>query len=218
MLRDRANSFALVVEDHPLVADSLVSCIQAFDPQIETLTTASVRAAEQMLAERPAPVLIITDLMLTDAKDTEAVRRLRAAAPHSPLLVFTALEDPKLRSEANACGANAYLVKSSTTQALMEKVRDILDGHPRGASSAPPRLSQLQELLTERQLVVLEELAAGRSNKEIANRLKISDLTVNAHVKHIFGRLAVKNRTEAAVRYFLMTGQSPRQHSHPSTH
>ena len=206
MLKHRSTPFVLIVEDHPLVTDSLVACVRGCDAQLEAVTAESLCAALHILASRPSPLLILTDLTLTDAAGTETVRRLREAAPHSPLLVFTALDDPILRSEAKALGATGYLIKSTSVQILRDEIRAAIGVHAttthRVASSGAKELSNL---LTPKQLAVLMELVAGRSNKEIAARMNISDGTVSSHMKEILGRLAVKNRTEAVVRYLQMT-------------
>lgn len=201
MLEDRHIPFALIVEDHPLVADSLAACVRDCDPDLKVLSAESLGAALRLLARRPAPLLIITDLTLTDTQGTEAVRRLREAAPASPLLVVTALDDARLRREAKEFGATDYLIKSASTQTLREAIRGVVGKRPRKQSAAEEGPGALSELLTPKQLAVLEELAAGRSNKQIAARMGISDETVNSHMKEILGRLGVRNRTEAVVRY-----------------
>jgi DNA-binding NarL/FixJ family response regulator len=201
---DRRSPFALIVEDHPLVADSLVACIRDCDAELRVETAESLRAALRILAKEPMPLLIVTDLTLTDANGTEAVKRLRAAAANSPLLVFTALDDPELRSEAKALGVKSYLIKNASTQTLRDEIRAALGGRPQGAHVAPAGTAELSGLFTPKQLAVLEELAAGRSNHEIAVRMNISEETVRSHMKEILGRLAVKNRTEAVIRYLQM--------------
>lgn len=203
----RSAPFALVVEDHPLVADSLLACVRDCDAGLEVETAESLRAALRILARRSAPLLIVTDLTLTDTQGTQAVRGLRAVAPRSPLLVFTAQDDPQLRSEAKALGAHDYLIKSTSIQSLRDAIRSVIDGHQSRKRSVQQCSGPLARLLTPKQLVVLEELAAGRSNKEIAARMRISDETVSSHMKEILGRLAVRNRTEAVVRYLRMINQ-----------
>jgi DNA-binding NarL/FixJ family response regulator len=206
MQQDPQIPFALIVEDHPLVAESLVSCVHDCNPGLEVVTAESLRAALDILAFRPAPLLIVTDLTLTDAKGTEAVRQLRAVATQSALLVFTAQDDPLLRREAIDLGAIGYLIKSTSIQILRDNVRAIICGRPWREPEQVPSIT-LSRLLTSKQLVVLEQLAAGRSNKEIAVRMGISDQTVGSHMKEILSRLSVKNRTEAVVRYFQMVAQ-----------
>lgn len=199
-----ATPFVLIVEDHPLVAESLVACVHDCDAELAVHTAESLAAALRILAARSAPLLIVTDLTLTDTQGTEAIRHLRAAAPQSPLLVVTAQDDAALRSAAKELGAIGYLVKSASIQALRDQIRAVVGERPRQAGGAPPRSDVLDWLLTPRQLAVLDELRAGRSNREIAARMSISAETVGSHVKEILSRLGVRNRTEAVVRYLEM--------------
>lgn len=208
MQKDSQLPYVLIVEDHPLVADSLVACVQACASELKVEAAESLQAALRVLALRPSPLLVITDLTLTDARGTEAVRRLREAAPQSSLLVFTALDDPQLRHEAMELGAIGYLIKSTSTQMLRDEICAVISSRPFRRQAATRRTSKLVRLLTPKQLVVLEELVAGRSNKEIAARLSISDETVGSHMKEILGRLGVRNRTEAVVRYLQMIDQT----------
>lgn len=207
MQEDRRTPFALIVEDHPLVADSLVACMRDCNAELEVENAESLRVALRILALRPAPLLIVTDLTLPDTAGTEAVRCLREAAPRSPLLVFTALDDPILRREAKELGATDYLIKNTSIQTLQDAIRAVVGGSPSENQAAPERRGTLSRLLTPKQNSVLEELAAGRSNKEIAERMNISDKTVGTHMKEIFGRLGVRNRTEAVVRYIEISNQ-----------
>lgn len=207
MQEDRRTPFALIVEDHPLVADSLVACMRDCNAELEVENAESLRVALRILALRPAPLLIVTDLTLPDTAGTEAVRCLREAAPRSPLLVFTALDDPILRREAKELGATDYLIKNTSIQTLQDAIRAVVGGSPSENQAVPERRGTLSRLLTPKQNSVLEELAAGRSNKEIAERMNISDKTVGSHMKEIFGRLGVRNRTEAVVRYIEISNQ-----------
>ena len=133
---------------------------------VETTTQFDMRlfARDAAGAWQPLPLLIVTDLTLTDANGAEAMRRLREAAPHSPLLVFTALDEAHLRSEAKALGVRGYLIKNASTQTLRDEIRAALGAQPKrepvAADAAAP-----SRLFTPKQLAVLEELAAGRSNQ-----------------------------------------------------
>lgn len=207
MKEERRVRFVLIVEDHPLVADSLVACVRDYDTLIEVNVAESLQTALRVLALRPVPLLIVTDLVLTDTSGTESVKRLREAAPRSPLLVVTALDDPALREQATKLGAIGYIVKSTSIQVLREEIRKALGERPAGGEVAPGRIRALDRLMTPKQILVLEELAAGRSNKEIALRMSIADETVGSHMKEILGRLGVRNRTEAVVRYLQLLNQ-----------
>lgn len=196
---ERPTPFVLIVEDHPLVADSLAACVRNCAAELEVVVAESVEAALGILKRRPVPQLILTDLTLPDAQGSESVRRLTQAAPQTPLLVVTALDDPQLRSEAKQLGAAGYLIKSTAIQALRDEIRAIVGPGP--ISGGPQKNRTEGRVLSLKQAAVLAELAAGRSNKEIAKRMNISEETVHSHVKEILGRLGVRNRTEAVVRY-----------------
>jgi DNA-binding NarL/FixJ family response regulator len=196
---ERPTSFVLIVEDHPLVADSLTACVRDCAAELEVVVAESVEAALGILKRRPVPQLILTDLTLPDAQGTESVQRLAQAAPQTPLLVVTALDDPQLRSEAKQLGAVGYLIKNTAIQALRKDIRAIVGQASIADDSQKSRKES--RVLSPKQSAVLVELAAGRSNKEIARRMNISEETVHSHVKEILGRLGVRNRTEAVVRY-----------------
>lgn len=214
MQGDPRTPFALVVEDHPLVASSLAACIRECDAGLEVETAESLAAALRILAQRPEPALVVTDLTLADTQGAEAVKRLREAAPRAPMLVVTGLDDPALRLAAKEAGAHGYLIKQTAVQTLREEICAAIGGAATPQRVAPTRCATPGDVLTPKQIAVLEELAAGRSNKEIAVRMGISDETVGSHLKEIFARLAARNRTEAVVRYFQM---SRRPHASPKS-
>lgn len=208
---EQPSGFVLIVEDHPLVADSLAACVCDCDAALAVEIAESLGAALRILFHRANPVLITTDLTLPDAQGIESIRRLREAAPASPLLVFTALDDSQLRREASDLGAMDYLLKSSSAYTLRNRVRNVLGERAIDPESAlvTPRVDsgRLSNLFTAKQQQVLEELMAGRSNREIATRMNISPETVASHMKEVFSRLAVRNRTEAVVRYLDIISQ-----------
>jgi DNA-binding NarL/FixJ family response regulator len=93
------------------------------------------------------------------------------------------------------------------SQALRDNIQAIVGGHSVASHPEPRRTSTLQDIFTRKQLQVLEELPAGRSNREIAARLSISEETVRSHMKEILARLGVRNRTEGVARYLKMKDQ-----------
>lgn len=202
-----SGSYVLIVEDHPLVADSVTACVRLACSNVVIRLAETLRIALDIVKQHSQPRLIITDLTLMDAYGIEAVIALRDAAPDSPALVVTALDDPGLREDAIRQGIAGYLVKSASTNILRECIAELL-GEQRSGKPAPPAPSLPPSgELTRKQRQVLDELAAGRSNREIAVRLNIAPDTVGSHMKEIFARLGAKNRTEAVVRYLQITGQ-----------
>ena len=207
MPKNRATQYVLVVEDHPLVADSLAACVHDCVASLEIFVAESLDAALKAVALRGEPLLILSDLSLTDTSGIEVVRRLRTAAPGSVLLVVTALDDQALKRQVMESGAVGYIVKSTGIQTVRGHIATALRGRFVEVAAAPRGATDLDKLLTRAQIAVLVELASGRSNKEIAARLNISDETVGSHMKAILGRLAVRNRTEAVVRYLQLTSR-----------
>jgi DNA-binding NarL/FixJ family response regulator len=206
--------FVLVVEDHPLIAESLVTCIKGGHPNLFVEAAHSLRAAGNSLKNRPTPILIVTDLTLVDANGIDAVRALQAAAPQTPLLVFTAIEDPALRDLAIDLGVAGYLLKSTATAGLCAEISRLIGEDSsvvHSTTSAGSSAEILIRELTKKQTEILDELVAGRSNKEIATRLGISDQTVNSHMKEILSRLGVRNRTQAVSRYYQLRSQTHRR-------
>jgi DNA-binding NarL/FixJ family response regulator len=206
--------FVLVVEDHPLIAESLVICIKEGHPNLLVEATHSLRAAGSRLENRPTPILIVTDLTLVDANGIDAVRALRAAAPRTPLLVFTAIDDPALRDLAIDLGVAGYLLKSTATATLCAEMSRLIGKHSSAVHSTTSAGSSAEIVireLTKKQTEILIELVAGRSNKEIATRLGISDQTVSSHMKEVLSRLGVRNRTQAVSRYYQLRSQTHRR-------
>lgn len=195
------NAYVMIVEDHPLVAESLAACVRACQADLDILIFESLLRALDTLSKWPAPQLILTDLTLTDADGMESVRQLRKAAPHTKLLVCTALDTPALREEAQALGATGYLIKNTATSVLREEISRAIGAPPLTMNIQRPRMQKINRLLTARQISILEELSSGRSNKEIAARLDIALDTVGSHMKEIFVRLGARNRTEAVAHY-----------------
>jgi DNA-binding NarL/FixJ family response regulator len=206
--------FVLVVEDHPLIADSLVTCIKDGHPNLFVEAAYSLHSASTCLTNHPTPILIVTDLTLVDAKGIDAVRALRTAAPETPLLVFTAIDDPALRAQAIDLGVAGFLLKSTATETLCAAISRLLGQNLSAANASPPAHSGNEitvRVLTKKQTEILDELVAGRSNKEIATRLGISDQTVSSHMKEILSRLGVRNRTQAVSRYYQLQNQPRRR-------
>lgn len=194
--------YALLLEDHPMMAEAVASSLWRWLPGLQLFRAYSLEEAREVLQDAPVPpVFIITDLQLPGSPPLRTLQSLRQWQPLVPMLALTMLDDA---ATLQLCAQHEahYLCKSAAADLLCQTLQAWL-----GAESwqrwcvqaaAPP--NPLQDL-TARQQDILRELAHGRSNREIADQLCISEDTVRSHIKALFLRLNVKNRTQASKFY-----------------
>jgi DNA-binding NarL/FixJ family response regulator len=194
----------LIADDHPLYCDALRAVVPQACPGADISEAGS---QEEVLDAVSAPVpfdLVLLDLYLPGAVGLSCLHALKRAAPTTPIVVVSAVGDPKIMQEAIMCGASAFIPKSAPGQVLINALRVIIAGGTymptgvvaalRNAEAAPAHGE-----LTLRQRRVLELLSTGLSNKRIARELDISEITVKAHVSAIFRKLGVANRMQASL-------------------
>ena len=189
----------LIADDHTLFRASLAR-ILARDPRVEVVAQArnGAEAVEETLALRPDVVLM--DLQMPGLTAVEAVKRLHQDAPNVRVLVLSAYADRSVVTAAIEGGAFGYADKDITPDEMIERILSAT------SSSQPQRTASAD--LSERELDVLNQVASGLSNKQIARRLGISDKTVRNHLSRAFDKLRAGNRTEAvlnAMRMGLLT-------------
>lgn len=184
---------------------ALSGAVSAAWPEADVAAAADFPQAWAAAARRPE--LILCDLSMPGAEPLDGVEALRAAAPGSPILVVTGNEDDALLLALFDLGIAGFVPKSSSSEIIEAAIRLVLAG----GRYLPPRLIALANRrgvapalqsgaarLTGRQLQVLELIAEGVSNKEIARALRLSPATVKAHAAAILAALGTANRTEAA--------------------
>ena len=204
----------LVADDHPLYRSALGGLVgDAFD-DVEVLECENVASVLLYLQDEVID-LVLLDLSMPDADGLDGLRRLRSASPATPVIICSALDEPRLVREAFSLGVSGYLPKSSgaaVTKHALQLVRSggvyvpseaLLETAAPGAAE-PPAEADAQEgsgiaALTPRQQAVLALLEQGMSNKSIARELDIGEITVKAHVSAILRKLGVDNRVQAVV-------------------
>jgi DNA-binding NarL/FixJ family response regulator len=197
----------LVVDDHPVVRDGLVAMLNT-QPDFAVVGEAATGAEAVERAAALAPDVILLDLEMPEMDGVAALRKIRAARPGAPVLVFTAFDADERIVGAVQAGAQGYLLKGAPRDELFNAIRVVSAGgsllQPVIASKLLQHLSQQTderaqtlEPLTDREMEVLALLAQGKTNKEIAAALVISERTVKFHVGSILGKLGAGNRTEA---------------------
>jgi DNA-binding NarL/FixJ family response regulator len=202
----------VVAEDHPLYRRALVGLLGGH-ADWQVVAEAEDGAGAVTAAHAAQPDVVVMDLKLPGLDGIEATRRIVAASPHIAVLVLTMYDDDASVFEAMRAGARGYLLKGADQSEIVRAVADVADG---GAIFGPsvarrvieyfaaPRPPAVPEVvfpqLTVREHEVLDLIAAGRSNADVAAGLVLSPKTVRNHVSNIFAKLHVADRSAAIVK------------------
>jgi DNA-binding NarL/FixJ family response regulator len=200
----------LIVDDHPLFLEALQRSITSVLPGAETVEAVSIDAAKAALAGRTRFDVVLLDLALPGTKGFDGLLELRTLYPKIPIVVVSALEDPRIVNEVIGYGAAGFISKSADKAEIGKALKDVMDGSvtlPKGFSppSTEPAatgrgdLAMRLQTLTPKQLNVLQLLRQGLLNKQIAHALQIEETTVKAHVSEILRKLNVASRTQAVI-------------------
>ncbi len=193
-----------LVDDHPVVRDGLVAILSTQPDFVVVGDAGDGQTAVSQIADLH-PDVILLDLEMPGMDGVETLKQLRQQDPSTKAIVFTAFDTDERIVTAVQAGAQGYLLKGAPRQELFNAVRVVYNGgsllQPIVASKLMQRVNQEPEppteTLTPRELEVLQELALGLQNKEIAAKLVISERTVKFHVSAILSKLDAGNRTEA---------------------
>ena len=195
----------LVADDHPVVRDGLVLMLGT-QPDFDVVAEASDGKQVIQLAKQHFPDVILLDLEMPELDGVEALELLRQECPDIRVLVFTAFDTDERIVGAVKAGAKGYLLKGAPRKEVFNAIRVISAGgsllQPVVASKLMRHMSnqtndEMVESLTGREGQVLDLLAQGMTNKEIASDLVITERTVKFHISSILGKLGAGNRTEA---------------------
>ncbi len=201
----------LVADDHEAFRTGLRALLETVDG-VSVVAVADGGEEAVRLADREQPDVVLMDLDMPGVGGIAATRRIVATSPHIAVLVVSMLDDDDSIFEAMRAGARGYVLKGADRREIVRAVRSVASGeaifgpsiarrlvawfsrsHPDFAASAFPEL-------TEREVEILDLIARGIPNAEIANRLVVSPKTVRNHVSNIFSKLQVRDRAEAIVR------------------
>jgi DNA-binding NarL/FixJ family response regulator len=193
----------LVVDDHPVVRQGLRTFLD-LQPDITVVGEAGDAAECVSTARELRPDVILLDLRMPGGDGVSALRGLAEQGIKARVLVVTSFTEPSTVLPAMRAGAAGYVYKDVDPQALAAAIRAVHAGHvlmhpdvARQLAAAPP--ASTHATLTAREREVLAELSRGRSNREIARRLTLSEKTVKTHVSSILAKLGVADRTQAAL-------------------
>ncbi|MER2555237.1 MAG: response regulator transcription factor [Thauera sp.] len=191
----------LIVEDHALVREAMAQRLARLEPGLECLESAGTEDALALLDANADVDLAIVDLMLPDMNGFSLLAVLAKRFPDLPAIVVSAMDDEASVRRAFAAGASGFVSKASSGDVLVQAVRETLEGGmPTPARAAAAAQSDTQRYrFTAAQARVVELLSAGCSNREIAERLGLTEGTVKVHVTAIYRALGVGSRSQALV-------------------
>ena len=189
----------LVVDDHVLVRTGVANII-SHEPDLHVIAEAANGVEAIAAFEQHHPDVTLLDLRMPVMEGVEAVRQIRLRDPNAKVIVLTTYDTDEDITRALKAGAKAYVLKDISASALIGCIHDVLAGKTYLAPTAAAKLAEgvARVQLTPRELSTLRLMADGRSNKEIASELGISERTVKTHLGHLFDKLGVTSRTEAA--------------------
>ena len=191
----------LIVDDHPVVRDGLHGMLDG-QPDFEVVGEAGDGVEAVILVETLKPDIVLMDLRMPVMDGVAALGEIKAHSPQVQVLVLTTYDSDADILPAIEAGAAGYLLKDSSRQELYDGIRAAARGETVLAPAVAARLvgkmrAPAEEQLSGREVEVLQLVAEGKSNGEIAAQLHISQATVKSHLVNIFGKLGVSDRTAA---------------------
>jgi DNA-binding NarL/FixJ family response regulator len=188
----------LTVDDHPMLREGVVSLVRRQgDMEVVGEAETGAQALEAFNTLRPDVTLI--DLKLPDMSGIRVVAQLHEAEPQAKFVVLTTYSRDMEVVRALKAGASAYLLKTSLRKELLTTIRAVYAGRRYLSAEIAYKIAlhSNDELLSDREIDILMNVAGGHGNKEIARRLSISEETVKTHMKSVFAKLNVTDRTRA---------------------
>jgi DNA-binding NarL/FixJ family response regulator len=201
----------LIADDHPLYRDGLRAMLAAA-PETELVGEATTGDEAIAQAADLQPDVLLMDLQMPGTNGIEATRRIRQTSPHIAILVVTMFSDDDSVFAALRAGAQGYVLKGADRAELLRAITAVSRGEAifsptiaqrlmrHFATLSAERMPPLFPELTDRERVILELIAQGRSNTEIASRLVLSPKTVRNHISNILSKLQVADRAQAIIR------------------
>jgi DNA-binding NarL/FixJ family response regulator len=188
----------LCVDDHPLFREGIAAVIaHQKDMQLVAMAATANEAIEEF--RRHEPDVTLMDLRLPDMSGISALALIRTDFPEARVIMLTTFAGDVEIQRALLAGARGYLLKSTPREELVEVIRKVHSGRKHLPNEVAQSLAEhiSSDSLTERELEVLQQIAKGERNRDIGERLSISEETVKVHIKHIMDKLGAKDRTQA---------------------
>jgi len=204
-----------IVEDNPVVRESLTEFVQS-DPECRCVCVCDTAEDALKVIPKLQPDIVLMDIQLPNQSGIECTAQLKQLLPGVQIIMVTVYEDTERIFKALRAGACGYLLKRCKPAELLSAIREVQQGGvPMSREIARKVIGSFQEPVTTtaeveelspREREILELVAAGFPNKEIASRLGLADNTVRWHLRHVYEKLHVRSRTEAALKFRTATG------------
>jgi DNA-binding NarL/FixJ family response regulator len=190
----------LIADDHPVFRDGLASLLST-QPGVEVVATAADGAEAVALTKEHRPEVVVMDLQMPEMNGIDALKAIRAKHPDARVIVLTTYAGDAQALAALKAGAAGYLLKNTLRRELLDTIRMVHSGrrHVTAEVASEVALHATEERLSDREIDVLTAVAAGKSNKQVARELSVSEDTVKGHLKIIFTKLGVSDRTQAVM-------------------
>jgi DNA-binding NarL/FixJ family response regulator len=199
-----------IVEDSKVIRESLMEFVQG-DPECECVCACATGEEALRVIPKHQPDIVLMDIQLPKLSGIDCTAQLKQLMPTLHIIMVTVYEDTERIFKALRAGACGYLLKRCTPEELLSAVREVREGGaPMSREIARKVIGSFQEPLaavaevedlSPREREILELLSQGFPNKEIANRVGLSDGTVRWHLRHVYHKLHVRSRTEAALKF-----------------
>ncbi|MGH7993173.1 MAG: response regulator [Limisphaerales bacterium] len=199
-----------IVEDNKVIRESLMEFIHA-DPECRCVCACATAEEALKVIPKHEPEIVLMDIQLPNMSGIDCLAQLKQLLPSVHIIMVTVYEDTERIFKALRMGACGYLLKRCAPEELIAAIREVRQGGaPMSREIARKVIASFQEPLatatevedlTAREREILELLANGFPNKQIADRLGLTDGTVRWHLRHVYNKLHVRSRTEAALKF-----------------
>ena len=197
-MNESAHIRILCVDDHPLVHEGIATVIRNQPDMVLIAEAFNGRDAVQKFREHQPDVTLL-DLRLPDMSGIDTMSAIRIEFPDARIIILTTFEGDVEIQRALAAGARAYVLKSMPPKELVDVIRKVHAGKKPISTQIAAQLAEHygDESLTQREIDVLRQIAGGNRNRDIAEKLFISEETVKVHIKHVMEKLGASDRTQA---------------------